>query len=66
MMRYAAYTEYVTYNELAALFGRRMAYAALTLIEGSARVRKSNVIQFDCEKRLRSAFDAMRDESLAA
>ena len=65
-MRSAIYTEYVTYNELAALFGRRMAYGALTLIEGSARVRTGNVIEFDCEKRLRSAFDAMRADSLAA
>ena len=65
-MRSATCTQYVTYNELAAMFGRRMAYAALTLIESSAKVRTGNVVEFDCEKRLRSAFDAMRDESLAA
>jgi len=60
------FTDYVTYNELAALFGRRGAYAALSIIERSAKVRTGDVIDFDCEKRLRSAFDAMRDETLAA
>jgi hypothetical protein len=65
-MRSATCTQYVTYNELAGLFGRRMAYVVLTLIERSAEVRMGNVIDFDCEKRLRSAFDAMRGESLAA
>jgi hypothetical protein len=65
-MQPATCTDYVTYNELAGLFGRRMAYVALSLIESSASVRTSNVIEFDCEKRLRAAFDAMRDELLAA
>lgn len=65
-MRSASSTQYVTYNELATLFGGRMAYVALTLIERSARVRTGNVVDFDCEKRLRRAFAAMRDESLAA
>jgi hypothetical protein len=65
-MRSATFTDYVTYNELAALFGKRMAYAALTLIEKSVQVRTGNVIDSDCEKRLRTAFNAMRDESLAA
>ena len=65
-MRSATSTGYVTYNELTALFGRRGAYTALSIIEKSAEVRTGDVIDFDCEKRLRTAFDAMRDESLAA
>ena len=60
------FTEYVTYNELATLFGGRMAYVALTIIERSAEVRTGNVIEFDCDKRLSQAFDAMRREPLAA
>ena len=65
-MSSASFTDYVTYDELAALFGRRLAYVALTLIERSAEVHVGNVIDFDCEKRLSYAFDAMRAESLAA
>jgi len=64
-MNSATFTDNVTYDELAALFGRQ-AYVALTLIERSAEVHVGNVIDFDCEKRLSYAFDAMRAESLAA
>jgi hypothetical protein len=65
-MSSTALTGYVTYNELNVLFGKRMAYVALALIEKSAGVRTDDVIEFDCDIRLSQAFDAMRDKSLAA
>jgi hypothetical protein len=58
--------ELIHYDDLTARYGRRMAYAALLIIEGSAKVRQSDVVPFDCEKRLRSALDAMREQELAA
>jgi len=56
----------ITYSELVALCGKQTAYPVLLVIENSAKVRKNNVVQFDCEKRLRRAFNTMRENELTA
>lgn len=56
----------ITYSELVALCGKKTAYLVLLVIEYSAKVRKNNVVQLDCENRLRRAFDVMRENELTA
>jgi hypothetical protein len=56
----------INYNDLIARYGKRNAYVALTIIEDSAKVTKNNIVQFDFEKRLHSAFEAMRQTKMAA
>jgi len=58
--------QHVTYNELTVICGKHQAYAALLVIEGSVKVRKNNIVSFDCEKRLSHALDAMSETEQAA
>lgn len=57
----------VTYSELVLLCGKRMAYPTLRVIERAAKVKEeSNVVHLDFEKRLRCAFEIMRENELTA
>jgi hypothetical protein len=54
---------HITYNDLIKRYGNRMAYVALVIIENSAKIRKSHVVAFDCDARLRLAFATMSDRA---
>lgn len=55
----------ITYHELTGIYGHKAAHALLRVLEASASV-DHKVIPFDYEERMRRAFEAMREEQLAA
>jgi len=58
--------KHVTYDELTVICGKQQAYAALLVIEGSGKIRRDNIVSFDCKKRLSHALDVMSETEQAA
>lgn len=56
---------HVTYKELTLIYGPKLAQALLRVLEGYAST-DDKVIPFDYEERVRCAFEAMREERIAA
>lgn len=57
--------QYITHQELVDLYGPKVAFALLRVVELSAPA-KSNVIHFDRNMRFQNALETLREERLAA
>ncbi|MDD4600967.1 MAG: hypothetical protein PHQ46_07910 [Negativicutes bacterium] len=55
----------VTYQELVAFYGQKVALALLHILEAASR-EENNVVFIDREKRLQRALESLSDISMAA